>query len=241
MLRRFCTAAVVLVAIALGGPSGASAADCAGADIVPAADNLAAVSQATLCLVNGQRTSHGLRTLRENASLTGASTAYSQRMVAQAFFGHESPDGGTLVSRLTGVRYLTGRDDWVVGENIGWGQGPLSTPRSMVTAWMNSRGHRENILSAEYRDVGLGFALGTPSDSSWGATYTTDFGDPGHGKAAGSRAVVSGAAKRKPAAHKKSRKAVARAACARSAQMHKRGRAARRAAKTCARARRALV
>jgi uncharacterized protein YkwD len=240
MLRRSCTVAVVLLAFAFGAPSGASAADCAGADLVPAADNLAAVGQATLCLLNDQRTSHGLRALRENAALTGASTTYSQRMVRQAFFAHESPDGGTLVARLTAVRYLTGGDDWVVGENIGWGQGPLSTPRSMVTAWMNSAGHRENILSGEYREIGLGFALGTPPDSTWGATYTTDFGDPGHAAAAGSRAAAAGAAKRKPAAHKKRRKAVARAACARSAQVHKRGRAAtrtkaRRGARTCAR------
>jgi uncharacterized protein YkwD len=237
MPRRFPTVALVVVAVALGAPSGASAADCAGADTVPAADNIAAVSQATLCLLNDQRTSHGLGALRENAALTGASTAYSQRMVRQAYFAHESPDGGTLVSRLTAARYLTGGDDWVVGENIGWGQGPLSTPRSMVTAWMNSKGHRENILSADYRDIGLGFALGTPSDTSWGATYTTDFGDPGRGKTAASRAAVSGAAKRKAAAHKKRRKAVARAACARSARLHKRATRthARRVVRTCAR------
>jgi uncharacterized protein YkwD len=226
MLRPRYAVAVALVAFACGAPSAAHAANCAGADVVPAADNLAVVGQATLCLVNDQRTSRGLRPLSENRALTGASTAYSQRMVQQAFFSHESPDGGTLVSRLTTVRYLTGRDDWVVGENIGWGQGPLATPRSMVTAWMNSKGHRENILTADYREIGLGFALGTPPDSTWGATYTTDFGDPG-------------AAKRK-AARTKHRKAVARAACARSAQARKRSGATkrgqtRRASKTCAR------
>ena len=67
---------------------------------------------------------------------------------AQGFFDHESPDGGTLVDRLTGVGYLGGDDAWVVGENIGWGQASLATARSMVTAWMNSAGHRENLLSA---------------------------------------------------------------------------------------------
>jgi hypothetical protein len=207
MLRPRYTVAVALLALACGAPPAAHAANCAGADVVPAADNLAVVSQATLCLVNDQRTSHGLRPLSENRALTGASAAYSQRMVQQAFFAHESPDGGTLVSRLTAVRYLNGGDDWVVGENIGWGQGPLATPRSMV--------------------IGLGFALGTPPDSTWGATYTTDFGDRGGAPA-------------KAAAHKKRRKAVVRAACARSAQARKRSASAkrshaRRVSKTCAR------
>ena len=41
---------------------------------------------------------------------------------------------------------------------------------------MNSPGHRENLLSADYTQVGLGLALGTPADQTWGATYTTDFG-----------------------------------------------------------------
>jgi uncharacterized protein YkwD len=223
MLRPRHAVAVTLLALAFGAPSAAHAADCAGADVVPAAENLAVVSQATLCLVNYQRTSHGLRPLSENRALTGASAAYSQRMVQQAFFAHESPDGGTLVARLKAVRYLTGGDDWVVGENIGWGQGPLATPRSMVTAWMNSKGHRENILTSDYHEIGLGFALGTPRDSAWGATYTTDFGDPG-------------ASKRKAAAHRK-RNAVARAACARSAEARTRSSAAKGAhtSKACAR------
>ena len=63
-----------------------------------------------------------------------------------------------------------------MGENIGWGQASLATARSMVAAWMNSPGHRENLLSADYTQVGLGLALGTPADQTWGATYTTDFG-----------------------------------------------------------------
>ena len=114
-------------------------------------------------------------------------------MVAQGFFDHESPDGGTLVDRLTGAGYLGDEDAWVVGENIGWGQGTLATARSMVTAWMGSAGHRENLLSGDYTEVGLGLALGTPADQTWGATYTTDFGAgaqapaPAHARAKAAR------------------------------------------------------
>jgi uncharacterized protein YkwD len=198
---------VVLAALALAlcAPGSAAAADCPGADAVPAADNLPAIGQATLCLVNEQRTTHGLGALRTNARLSSASIGYSQRMVTQAFFAHQAPDGTTLVQRLTWVGYLNGGDDWVVGENIGWGQGPLSTPRAMVTAWMNSSGHRRNILATDYGEIGLGLAIGTPEDATWGATYTTDFGH-------------------KPPKKAKRRQAVARTACVRAAQTRKQAR-----------------
>jgi uncharacterized protein YkwD len=204
MHRRCTVVFALLAALALGAPAGA-AADCPGADVVPAADNLPAIGQVTLCLVNEQRAAHGIKALRVNARLSSASSGYSQRMVAQAFFDHQAPDGTTLVQRLTSVGYLDGGDDWVVGENIGWGQGPLSTPRAMVNAWMNSSGHRRNILSADYAEIGLGLAMGTPEDATWGATYTTDFGH-------------------KPPKKAKRRRAVARTACVRSASTRKHAR-----------------
>jgi hypothetical protein len=97
-------------------------------------------------------------------------------MVAESFFAHESPDGGTLVDRLTGAGYIAPDGDWTVGENIAWGQGHLATPRNIVAAWMASPGHRKNVLTGEYTEIGLGVVTGTPGDASWGATYTTDFG-----------------------------------------------------------------
>jgi uncharacterized protein YkwD len=208
MPRRRLAAVAALAALALCAPATARADDCAGADVVPAADNVAVVDQATLCLLNQQRAAQGVGPLAENAELSSASTGYSQRMVAQSFFAHESPDGGTLVDRLTGAGYLGDDDPWLVGENIGWGQGGLATPRSMVSAWMNSPGHRENLLSSDYSEVGLGLALGTPVDHSWGATYTTDFGAGAQAKAAA-----------KPRARKSAprRKASRPAACARAA------------------------
>src|SRR3954447_4799635 len=169
MVRRRLAAAAALTALALCAPATARADDCAGADVVPAADTVAVVGQATLCLLNQQRAANGIGPLAENAALSTASPGYSQRMVAQGFFGHESPDGGTLVQRLTDAGYLGDDDAWVVGENIGWGQASLATARSMVTAWMNSPGHRENLLSADYTQVGLGLALGTPTDQRWAA------------------------------------------------------------------------
>jgi uncharacterized protein YkwD len=229
MPRRRLAAVAALAALALCAPATAQADDCAGADVVPAADNVAVVDQATLCLLNQQRAAQGVAPLVENGALSSASTGYSQRMVAQGFFAHESPDGGTLVDRLTGAGYLGDDDPWLVGENIGWGQGGLATPRSMVSAWMDSPGHRENLLSADYTEVGLGLALGTPVDQSWGATYTTDFG-------AGAQATAAAA---KPRARKGAprRKATRAAACVRAAAAKGRsGRSPkRRASSACSR------
>jgi hypothetical protein len=107
--------------------------------------------------------------------LTTAATRYSQRMVSEGFFGHVAPDGITLARRLSALGYLR-PDGRPAGENIGWGQGELSSARSMVTAWMNSPGHRANVLFRSYREIGIGIAIGAPVDPAWGATYTTDFG-----------------------------------------------------------------
>jgi hypothetical protein len=175
------------------------------------------VNQATLCLLNQQRGAQGVAALVENAELSNASAGYSQRMVAQGFFAHQSPDGGTLVDRLTGAGYLGDDEPWLVGENIGWGQGGLATPRSMVSAWMDSPGHRENLLSADYTEVGVGLALGTPVDQSWGATYTTDFG---------ASAKATAAAKPRARTSAPRRKAARPAACARAAAKGRSGRAA---------------
>jgi uncharacterized protein YkwD len=232
MPRRRLAAVVALAALALCAPATARADECAGADVIPAAGTVAVVDQATLCLLNQQRAAQGVAPLVENAALSSASTGYSQRMVAQGFFAHESPDGGTLVDRLTGAGYLGDDDPWLVGENIGWGQAGLATPRSMVSAWMQSPGHRENLLSDDYTEVGLGLALGTPVDQSWGATYTTDFG-------AGAQATAAAA---KPRARKSAprRKASRPVACVRAAAKGRSARSPkRRASSACSRTARA--
>src|SRR3954465_8085312 len=114
---------------ALAAPAGAHAsaqdAACPGADAVPTAATIAQASQATLCLLNNERAAAGLHPVAEAQGLTQLSAAYSARMVAARFFAHVSPDGGTLVDRLTAAGYIAPDGDWTVGENIAWGQGDL--------------------------------------------------------------------------------------------------------------------
>jgi uncharacterized protein YkwD len=81
-----------------------------------------------------------------------------------------------LEQRLRSVDYLrSGLTAWAYGENIAWGEKGLSTPKSIVKAWMGSPGHRANILDRSFREIGLGVSLGSP-DGPDGATYVHDFG-----------------------------------------------------------------
>jgi len=177
---RTLSAIATVAALALAAPAsagaGAQTASCPGADLVPSSANLPQVGAATLCLLNDERATAGLAPVAEVAGLTGPSAAYSAEMVAEGFFAHVSPAGATLVDRLAGAGYIARGGDWTVGENLAWGQGDLATPRNIVIAWMNSPGHRANVLTGEFDEIGLGIVLGTPGDATWGATYTTDFG-----------------------------------------------------------------
>jgi uncharacterized protein YkwD len=170
---------VVLAWAMLAMPATAPASTCAGADLMPAADNDAALRSATLCLVNAERTKRGLVSLTSNAQLGKAAQNYSRAMVRERFFDHVSPGGSTLLSRVRrGTAYLRGARNYALGENIAWGSGEYATPQETVQAWMESAGHRANILNRRFRHIGVGIAPGAPEDDQGmpAATYTTDFG-----------------------------------------------------------------
>jgi uncharacterized protein YkwD len=168
----------------------AGAADCQNTDEAPTAENLAASSEATRCLINAERASAGLAALGTNAQLATAAQGMADEMVEKQFFSHDTPDGRNVADRVVPTGYLPRNDDWVLGENLAWGSGALSTPRAIVNGWMNSTGHRKNILDSSYKDVGLGVKLGSPSPSVKGGTvFVHNFGARGSG---GSSAAGSG-------------------------------------------------
>jgi uncharacterized protein YkwD len=158
-------------------PSARVAAACPNADLVPAPGSLAAVRAAVLCLHSGVRVARGLPALRADAKLRRAAAGHSDDMVATRYFEHTAPSGATMVDRIMRTGYVRPRRGWMVGENIAWGTGELSTPRGAMDAWMHSAGHRANILRRGYEEMGVGVTLGTPEDGdAAGATYTVDFG-----------------------------------------------------------------
>jgi len=152
-------------------------ARCPDGDLQPTGSNLDQVGTVVLCFMNAMRANEGLPALAENQQLEDASVKHSQDMVDRKFFAHDTPDGVDVVARLRAIGYVPSAGDWVVGENLAWGSGALATPRAIVQAWMDSPAHRENLLSPDYREVGVGIVSGVPvRDADGGATFTTNFG-----------------------------------------------------------------
>jgi|GEM_PF-637822 len=190
LARRILGPLVASVAFAVAAP--AAMAACDGGDVAPTDPGAVA---ATLCLLNEQRGAHGLSPLSESAKLDRAADDYAADMVAREFFDHVSPGGGTMLDRIKAAGWVP-NGSWSAGENIAWGSGSLATPASIVDGWMHSAGHRANILTGAYTQIGIGIADGAPQDGVRGAgTYVTDFTSGGAAASAGTPAV----AKKRPA------------------------------------------
>lgn len=101
-------------------------------------------------LVNEQRAQNGLKPLTANWELSRVARYKSQDMVDNRYFSHTSPTYGTpfQMMKAFGLSFRT------AGENIAYGQ---RTPQAVVNAWMNSSGHRANILNASYTQIGVGY------------------------------------------------------------------------------------
>jgi uncharacterized protein YkwD len=177
LLLALCIAVLVVPAAAHGATKAKRAQQCANADLVPDAGNLAEVRAAVLCLHNRERAARGLAPLKENARLREAADGHSADMVAERYFDHDAPSGADMVDRILGTGYARGAG-WSLGENIGYGTGELATAAQIHRAWMRSAGHKANILRRQFREIGIGIVIGAPVDANGmgGATYTADFG-----------------------------------------------------------------
>ncbi|THA68146.1 CAP domain-containing protein [Streptomyces sp. A0958] len=118
---------------------------------------------AVLALVNQERAKVGCSPVTASASLASLAQNFSDDMAERGFFGHTDPDGKTPWDRAdaAGVSGLG-------GENIARGQ---ADAQAVMDAWMNSDGHRANILNCDYKTLGVGVHLGTG-----GPWWTQDFG-----------------------------------------------------------------
>jgi uncharacterized protein YkwD len=165
-----------IVVLLFAAPSHAATPPCAATTVAAGQAPAATVGRAVRCLVNAQRAAHDLAPLRPSHELRVAAEAHGADMVSHRFFAHVSPLGGAITDRARRAGYVR-NDDWALGEDIAWGEGYLSTPAAIVTAWMNSPGHRAVILDRDYRDVGVGVTTGVPVDSQLpGTTFVLDVG-----------------------------------------------------------------
>ncbi|MEU6083511.1 CAP domain-containing protein [Streptomyces sp. NPDC047108] len=115
-------------------------------------------------LVNQERSQAGCSPLKTNAKLTAAAQKFTDAMARAGTLSHTGPDGSQVQDRVEREGYA-----WsAVGENIAQGQ---SSPEEVMNSWMNSQGHRENILNCSFREIGIGIHEG--DNGPW---WTQDFG-----------------------------------------------------------------
>jgi uncharacterized protein YkwD len=162
-------------------PRGTAAAICAGTASLPDGQNSTLIDAATLCLMNHVRAEYGLRALRRSRPLAAIAAGQAGDMVSGDYFGDQSLSGRSPLSRVLASHYAVSLAHMrlLTAQNIGWGTGPNATPAGIVAAWMQSPPHRSIILTAAYRDAGVGVAPAVPAalGSSWlGGTYAVEFG-----------------------------------------------------------------
>jgi uncharacterized protein YkwD len=126
-----------------------------------------------LRLVNHARTSRGLHAVRIVSSLDRAAPLHSRDMIGHDYFSHSSRGGATLAARARSAGYPSGS---ALGEVIAYGSSSRGTPASIFKSWMRSSSHRQVILTARWRDAGIGCARGTYRGYSGVVMYTIDFG-----------------------------------------------------------------
>lgn len=117
------------------------------------------VEQEILRLINKERSGEGLGTLAADSKLSAIARAHSKDMLDHDYFSHTNTVGCGSSCRITAAGY-----SWrAVGENIytmsGFDLSAKETARKMVDAWMNSPGHRANILNATYTNQGIALAI----------------------------------------------------------------------------------
>ena len=129
------------------------------------ADTVAAYEQEVFDLVNQIREENGLEPFVYNETLAGTARAHSQDMIDRNFFSHTNPDGEDPFDRMRD----NGLSFSMAAENIAAGQ---RTPEEVVNSWMNSEGHRANILGG-CEELGVGLALGGSYGYYWTQCFAT--------------------------------------------------------------------
>jgi len=162
-----CETAPVKAAPAKAAPAKVTPAKAAPAKVTPAkaapATNLTEndkLVKEVVTLVNQERAKVGLAPLKENLQLSNVAKLKSEDMATKNYFSHTSPTYGSPFDMMKkfGITYSA------AGENIAMGQ---QTPASVMSAWMNSPGHKANILSANFTEIGVGIAKNADGSIYW--------------------------------------------------------------------------
>jgi uncharacterized protein YkwD len=156
-MRVLLSALFVAAVSACGGGS-----DPSGLAGDPPDPDVVAMEDLVHVLVNAERTSNGVDPLTHDPALRAVARAHSEDMVRRDFFSHTNPDGLSPYDRLREASIDFGS----AGENIAWNRGYADPADTAVTGWMNSDGHRRNILDDGFTHGGLGAAR-RETDGAW--------------------------------------------------------------------------
>lgn len=151
----------------------------AGAGVSRRLASVQALESGVLVEINDVRQEHGLAALHLSPKLSAAARQHSVEMATRGYFSHDSANGGTFDRRI--IRYYSsaGRHFWSVGENLLWSS-PDVDAAGALRMWMNSPPHRENLLTARWREIGLSAVHVPSAPGAYGGRevtiVTADFG-----------------------------------------------------------------
>jgi uncharacterized protein YkwD len=177
--RRGLVAAILV--LALSAPAGSWALDASSVPSRPrtSAALLSPYEARLLERINAVRARHGRATLTASRGLTGAAEHHSAKMVARGFFEHEAPGERSFSRRIERFYPSAGFGYWAVGENLAYGVPRLEPPEA-VQEWLESPGHRRNMLWPRWREVGIAVVHAASAPGEFGGEPTTvvtvDFG-----------------------------------------------------------------
>ena len=128
---------------------------------------------ATRCLLNWARGRAGLAQLRDVGRLDRSALLRASAIRRCDDFSH-TPCGQSFIRPFVAVGYFQGQV--AIGENLGWGEGGLGSPRAAVSEWLHSPGHREILLTPQWRDLGVSLVraprlFGYPHVTVWVAQF----------------------------------------------------------------------
>jgi uncharacterized protein YkwD len=127
---------------------------------------------AVLNFVNQERTRYGLGSLTAQYQLTTAAAVHTFDMACKNYFSHTGSDGSSPFDRIKAQRYVY----YYAGENLFAGNGVYNDAGQAVSAWMNSAGHKQNILNPEFTEAGVSYVYNP--NSTYGGYFAIVFARP---------------------------------------------------------------
>jgi uncharacterized protein YkwD len=173
----FVFLAVAVATVAITYLSTSQAAEAAGGGKVKRCGGgrifLNADEKQVFAMHNRERVERNKKRLCVHPALQKAATAHSKDMIRRDYFSHDTKGRNESACervRRFGYRYSR------CAENIAWGNGRQGEPESIMRSWMDSSGHRSNILDGKLREVGVGAYTGDFNGYQDATMYTVDFG-----------------------------------------------------------------